>query len=57
MADRGFNIQDMLARKGVNVKIPPFMNETGEFEERELFETRRTNLNTVRHTNCCFHGR
>ena len=41
MADRGFNIQDMLASKGVRVNIPPFMNPTGQFEERELLETRR----------------
>ena len=39
MADRGFNIQEMLACKGVNV--PPFMNESGQFNERELLETRR----------------
>ena len=41
MADRGFNIQEMLASKGVKVNVPPFMNPTGQFEENELLETRR----------------
>ena len=41
MADRGFNIQEMLASKGVSVYVPPFMNESGQFEERQLLETRR----------------
>ena len=36
MADRGFNIQEMLASKGVSVNVPP-----GQFEERQLLETRR----------------
>ena len=41
MADRGFNIQEMLAFKGVKVNVPPFMNESGQFNESELLETRR----------------
>ncbi|XP_074635837.1 uncharacterized protein LOC141894173 [Acropora palmata] len=41
MADRGFNIQERLASKGVSVNVPPFMNESGQFEERQLLETRR----------------
>ena len=32
MADRGFNIQEMLASKGVKVNVPPFMNPTGQFD-------------------------
>ena len=39
MADRGFNIQEMLASKGVSVNVPPFMNESRQFEERQLLET------------------
>ena len=31
----------MLASKGVRVNLPPFMNESGQFEEHELLETRR----------------
>ena len=38
MADKGFN---MLASKGVRVNVPPFMNDSGQFEEHELLETRR----------------
>lgn len=41
MADRGFNIQEILAFKGVEVNVPPFMNESGQFNESELLETRR----------------
>jgi len=43
MADRGFNIQEMPASKGVKVNVPPFMNESGQFNESELpvLETRR----------------
>lgn len=41
MADRGFNIQEMLAGKGVKVNVPPFMNESGQFNEKEMFATRR----------------
>ena len=41
MADRGFNIQEMLAFKGVKVNVPSFMNESGQFNESELLETRR----------------
>ena len=42
MADRGFNIQEMLAYKGVKVNVPPFMNESGQFDESELLETRKS---------------
>jgi len=41
MADRGFNIQEMLASKGVKVNVPPFMNQSGQFTEQEMLATRR----------------
>ena len=41
MGDRVFKIQEMLASKGVSVNVPPFMNESGHFEGRQLLETRR----------------
>ena len=41
MADRGFNIQEMLASKGVRVNVPPFMNQSGQFTEQEMLATRR----------------
>jgi len=41
MADRGFNIQEMLASKGDKVNVPPFMNQSGQFTEQEMLATRR----------------
>ena len=41
MADRGFNIQEMLVSKGVRVNVPPFMNQSGQFSEQEMLATRR----------------
>ena len=41
MADRGSNIQEMLASKGVKVNVPPFMNQSGQFTEQEILATRR----------------
>lgn len=41
MADRGFNIQELLASKGVKVNVPPYMNEAGQFTEQEMLNTRR----------------
>ena len=39
MADQGFNIQEMLALKGVKVNVPPFMNQSGQFTEQEMLAT------------------
>ena len=39
MADQGFNIQEMLASKGVKVNVPPFMNQSGQFTEQEMLAT------------------
>ena len=41
MADRGFNIQEMLASKGIRVNVPPFMNQSRQFTEQEMLATRR----------------
>ena len=41
MADRGFNIQEMLASKGVKVNVPPFMNQSGQLTKQEMLATRR----------------
>lgn len=42
MAGRGFITMEMLAIKGVKVNVPPFMNQTGQFEyNSDLLETRR----------------
>lgn len=41
MADRGFNIQDLLEEKGVRVNIPPFLKGKEQLSGNELVETRR----------------
>ena len=41
MADRSFNIQEMLASQGVKVNVHPFINESGQFNESELLGKRR----------------
>lgn len=41
MADRGFNIMEMLAIKGVKVNVLPFENQTEQFDYSELLATRR----------------
>ena len=41
MADRGFEIPDELAQRGVKLNIPPFLKGKGQFKEGELVETRR----------------
>ena len=40
MADKGFNIADLLESKGVILNIPPRKNGT-QFNDTELVETRR----------------
>jgi len=39
MADWGFNIQEILALKGVKVNASPFMNQSGQFSEQEMLAT------------------
>lgn len=41
MVDLSFNIMEMLATKRVKVNVPAFMNQTGQFEENEVLDTRR----------------
>ena len=41
MADRGFNIQDLLAPLGVTLNIPPFMENKAQLSAREVTSTRR----------------
>ena len=41
MADRGFNIMEMLAIKGMKVNVLPFENQTEQFDYNELLATRR----------------
>ena len=40
MADRGFSLDDILP-PGVQLNIPPMMNETGQLTEQERMTTRR----------------
>ena len=41
MADRGFDIQDELAIRGVRLNILPFLKGKSKLSESELVETRR----------------
>ena len=41
MADRGFDIMDDLAPRGVKLNIPPFLRGKSQLDQRELIETRR----------------
>ena len=41
MADRGFNIADLLAARGVDLNIPPMKLHEPQLTEEELVETRR----------------
>ena len=41
MADRGFDIQDVLAPLGVTINIPPFMDQKPQLSAKEVTETRR----------------
>lgn len=40
LADRGFNIGDILARKGVALNIPPFKGRRKQLTEQEVVDTR-----------------
>lgn len=40
MADRGFNISDLLKGNGVLFNIPPFLRGKSHFSEKEVMETR-----------------
>ena len=41
MADRGFNIQDLLAPQQVTLNIPPFMENVSQLKPRDVTKTRR----------------
>ena len=41
MADRGFDVHDLLKSVGVELNIPPHFNGRPQLDEHELVETRR----------------
>ena len=41
MPDRGFDVEDVLAHKGVLLNIPPYLNGRSHFLEKEVVQTRR----------------
>ena len=40
MADRGFEMQELLEPKGVTLNIPPFLGKRKHLTSREVTETR-----------------
>jgi len=40
MADKGFDIEDLLASKGAKLNIPPFLEKKGQFSISEVQETK-----------------
>ena len=41
MADRGFDVEDVLQPLGVQLNIPPFMRGQDQLDEKDMVETRR----------------
>ena len=41
MADRGFDVHDLLQSVGVELNIPPYLSGQPQLDEPELVETRR----------------
>ena len=39
MADKGFNIKDLLEPRGVTLNIPPFLSDKAQFNEEEVKNT------------------
>lgn len=40
MADKGFDIEDMLRVKGVGLNLPPYLQNRGQFSARQVHETK-----------------
>lgn len=40
MADKGFNIDDLLKEKGVGLNIPPFLQSQAQFSAQDVHETK-----------------
>ena len=41
MADKGFDIQDLLAPIGVKLNIPPFLSSNSQFSSEEVMHTKK----------------
>ena len=41
MADKGFDIQDLLAPLGVKLNIPPFLNSGTQFSSDDVLRTKK----------------
>ena len=49
MADKGFNIGDMLTSRRVSLNLPPYLSSGGHFSSKEVKETK-----TIANVNCKF---
>ena len=41
MADKGFDIGDMLRDKGISLNLPPFLHYSGQFSAQQIQETKQ----------------
>ena len=41
MADKGFNIDDLLTEKGVKLNLPPYLSNQSQFSVEQVKETKK----------------
>lgn len=48
MANRGFEVKELLSPKGATLNIPPFLSQCKQLKATELEKTRRTVLQSYK---------